>query len=83
LHLKNIFNDSELSEILVTKVFSATASDGIFGLHLKNIYAEGELDAISTTEDYSVVGFSSLEITLLKSISQFPQKVQELVCFFV
>ena len=28
LHLKNIFNDSELSEISVTEVFSATASDG-------------------------------------------------------
>ena len=28
LHLKNIFNDSELSEISVTEIFSATASDG-------------------------------------------------------
>ena len=28
LHLKNIFNDSELTEISVTEIFSATASDG-------------------------------------------------------
>ena len=28
LHLKNIFNDSELSEISVTEIFSVTASDG-------------------------------------------------------
>jgi hypothetical protein len=28
LHLKNIFNDSELSENSVTEVFSVTASDG-------------------------------------------------------
>jgi hypothetical protein len=28
LHLKNIFNDNELSEFSVTEIFSATASDG-------------------------------------------------------